>query len=111
MSYKSRMKSATTHNLVRFCFFAQKGVFNFQNSKKTANHINCIAQKGKDSKKINIFEIGSLEVYDRGGGLPRVYTVLRPYMYTYIIYAPFETQKTGFWLCFFAQKGVFNFKI
>ena len=35
-------------------------------------------------KKVNIFEIGSLEVYDRGGGgggLPRVYTVLlRPYM-------------------------------
>ena len=35
----------------------------------------------KDSKKVNIFEIGSLEVYDRGvGGVPRVYIELRPYM-------------------------------
>ena len=24
----------------------------------------------KDSKKVNIFEISSLEVYDRGGGCP-----------------------------------------
>ena len=40
----------------------------------------------KDSKKVKIFEIGSLEVYEGGGGLPRVYTVLRPYMYVYIGY-------------------------
>ena len=33
-------------------FFAQRGVYNFP----------------KDSKKVKIFEIGSLEVCERGGG-------------------------------------------
>ena len=35
MSYNSlAQKVLPNHNSVRFCFFAQKGVFNFQNSKK-----------------------------------------------------------------------------
>ena len=36
----------------------------------------------KDSKKGKIFEIGSPEVWEKGGGvpLPRVYTIMRPYM-------------------------------
>ena len=82
MSYKSlAQKVLPRQNSVRFCFFAQKGVFNFQNSKKNGwpDKFYC----PKDSKKVNIFEIGSLGVYDRGG-LPRVYTVLRPYMYMYM---------------------------
>ena len=42
----------------------------------------------KDSKKVNIFEIGSLEVYDRGGGVAQglhciaslhVYIYIKPY--------------------------------
>ena len=35
-------------------------------------------------KKVNIFEIGSKYTI-RGGGGPRVYTELRPYMYEYIL--------------------------
>ena len=61
---------------VRFWFFAQKGVFNFR--KKNCWPIIIICPK--DSKKVNIFKIGSLEVYDRVG-VPRVFIVLRPYMY------------------------------
>ena len=74
MSYNSlAQKVLPRHNLVRFYFFAQKGVYNFQNSKKKADQINSIVLR--IPKRLNIFEIGSLEV------LPRVYTVLRPYMY------------------------------
>ena len=57
------------HISVRFCFFAQKGVLKFQNKKFYCP---------KDSKKVNIFEIGLLEVYDGGGGCPEstLYCVL-----------------------------------
>ena len=55
------------HNSGRFYFFAQKGVIHFQNSKKTADHTNSIVLR--IPKKVNIFEIGSLEVYDRGEGV------------------------------------------
>ena len=64
---------------VRFYFFAIKEALISEIQKKGWPHI---IISPKDSKKVNIFEIGSLEVYNRGGG-PRVYTVLRPYMYTY----------------------------
>ena len=54
------------HYFVRFCFFTKNGVFIFRNSKKKGwpDIIIC----PKVSKKVNIFEIVSLEVYDRGGG-------------------------------------------
>ena len=43
MSYNSlAQKVLPRHNSVRFCFFAQKGVFNCQNKKKTADQINSI---------------------------------------------------------------------
>ena len=49
-----------------FVFFAQKEFFNFLNKEKRLTRYN----HSKDSKKVKIFEIGSLEVYERGGECP-----------------------------------------
>ena len=59
-------------------FFVQKGVFNFRTSKKRLtryNHLSSGFQKGK-----NIWNRFSRSKW--GGGVPRVYTEVRPYMYS-----------------------------
>ena len=56
-----------------FAFLPKKGSLIFKIQKKRLTNIIICP---KDSKKVNIFEIGSLEVY-------HTYTVFRPYMYVY----------------------------
>ena len=61
-------------------FFLSNGVFNFRNSIKkrqtTHNHLSYGFQKGK-----NIWNLDTRNIRKSGGGVPRVYNELRPYMY------------------------------
>ena len=55
-----------------FSYLSHSFLFSYFFFPKKGSLISEIKKNGwtKDSKKINIFEIGSLEVYDRGGGCP-----------------------------------------
>ena len=67
-----------------FVFLPKKWSFIFEFKKKVR-----LTRYDHLTKKVNIFEIGSLEVYGKGRGMvPRVYTELRPYMYI-CTYVPF----------------------
>ena len=84
MSYKSlAQKVLPRQNSVRFCFLPKKGSLIFKIQKNGCpDKFYC----PKDSKKVNIFEIGSLEVYYRGGVAQGLHCIasLHVYIYMYV---------------------------
>ena len=70
---------------------------NFQNSIKNGwpDKLYC----PKDSKKVNIFEIGSLEVYDRGGGVAHgLHCIASLHVFFYFSISAFSRFSSLLWI-------------